>query len=251
MADFLVFQLYAPLASWGDIAIGERRGSDDRPSRSALLGLVAGALGIRRDEEERHRTLSESLCVGVEICVPGRSLADYHTAQAPKGKGPWPTRAAELAGPRRDLFTVLSRRYYYAEAYWKAALWAHNGAADLGAIEAALKAPVYTPYLGRKACPPALPLNPRRVAAAGLADAFAAYPDDATLSDKLLPPHRRPSRRRIAADLDALTEPQADSLNERRDAFHSRVRWQFVPRTEVQYWRTLEETEDRDVPQPG
>ncbi|WP_295540003.1 CRISPR-associated protein Cas5, partial [Thiolapillus sp.] len=51
MDDYLVFQLYAPLASWGGQAVGQERPSDDHPGRSALLGLLAAALGIRREEE--------------------------------------------------------------------------------------------------------------------------------------------------------------------------------------------------------
>ena len=53
MKEYLVFQLYAPLASWGEEASGEIRHSATVPTRSALLGLLAAALGIRRDEEER------------------------------------------------------------------------------------------------------------------------------------------------------------------------------------------------------
>ncbi len=44
MDNYLVFQLYAPLAAWGGQAVGQERPSDDHPSRSALLGLLAAAL---------------------------------------------------------------------------------------------------------------------------------------------------------------------------------------------------------------
>ena len=45
MPDFLTFALAAPLAAMGEIAVGERRGSWDRPGRSAVLGLIAAVLG--------------------------------------------------------------------------------------------------------------------------------------------------------------------------------------------------------------
>jgi len=46
--DFLVFQLQAPLASWGDTAVGEYRGSYEYPGESALLGLLAAVIwGLR------------------------------------------------------------------------------------------------------------------------------------------------------------------------------------------------------------
>ncbi|PAP57596.1 type I-E CRISPR-associated protein Cas5/CasD, partial [Salmonella enterica subsp. enterica serovar Braenderup] len=53
MSQYLVFQLHGPMASWGVDAPGEVRHSQAQPSRSALLGLLAAALGIRRDEEAR------------------------------------------------------------------------------------------------------------------------------------------------------------------------------------------------------
>ena len=37
---FLVFQLVAPLAAWGDVAVGQTRGSRDAPGESALVGLL-------------------------------------------------------------------------------------------------------------------------------------------------------------------------------------------------------------------
>lgn len=45
---FLTATLYAPTGSFGDIAVGERRGTERRPTRSALLGLLGASLGIER-----------------------------------------------------------------------------------------------------------------------------------------------------------------------------------------------------------
>ena len=42
--DYLVFQLQAPLAAWGEPAVGEYRGSAAHPGESALLGLLAAPL---------------------------------------------------------------------------------------------------------------------------------------------------------------------------------------------------------------
>jgi CRISPR system Cascade subunit CasD len=57
MSQYLVFQLHGPMASWGVDAPGEVRHSHELPSRSALLGLLAAALGIRREEEQRLKRL--------------------------------------------------------------------------------------------------------------------------------------------------------------------------------------------------
>ena len=48
---FLLFTLYAPMGSFGEIAVGERRMSWARPGRSAILGLVAAAQGVDRADE--------------------------------------------------------------------------------------------------------------------------------------------------------------------------------------------------------
>ena len=39
MPTYLTFALVAPLGAMGELAVGERRGSWDRPGRSAVLGL--------------------------------------------------------------------------------------------------------------------------------------------------------------------------------------------------------------------
>ena len=46
MAEFLLFQLYGPMASWGEAAAGEVRHTASWPTRSALTGLLGAALGI-------------------------------------------------------------------------------------------------------------------------------------------------------------------------------------------------------------
>ena len=81
MTDFLLFTLYAPLASWGDIAVGGARNSWDRPSRSAVLGLLAAALGIPREKQERHAALDIGYGLAVRLDAGGTSLQDFHTVQ--------------------------------------------------------------------------------------------------------------------------------------------------------------------------
>jgi len=83
MKNYLLFRLYGPLVSWGDIAVGVNRPSYDHPSKSAIMGLIAAALGIRRDEEEKHRELSELYNFAVAVYSSGTFLRDYHTVQIP------------------------------------------------------------------------------------------------------------------------------------------------------------------------
>src|SRR6185295_12377864 len=61
MPSFLVFRLYGPLASWGEVAVGEVRPSNLHPTRSALLGLLGAALGLRRSDEAALADLARTV----------------------------------------------------------------------------------------------------------------------------------------------------------------------------------------------
>ena len=58
MSNHLVFTLHATIGSFGALAVGERRGGFERPAKSAVLGLVAAALGLERDDEEAQIALA-------------------------------------------------------------------------------------------------------------------------------------------------------------------------------------------------
>ena len=109
--DYLVFQLQAPLSSWGEPAVGEFRGTAEHPSQSALVGLLGAALGIWRDDEAAHAALRDGYGFAVGLQSGGSLLRDFHTAQVPKHsalKGrPLATRRDELAVPKADLGTIL------------------------------------------------------------------------------------------------------------------------------------------------
>ena len=234
--NFLLFRLYAPLASWGDVAVGEFRPSFGYPGRSALLGLIGAALGIDRSDEESHRRLDDGLGFAVAVYSEGTLLRDYHTAQVPGAadlkKRPHRTRADELAVPRHDLNTILSTRDYRQDALSVVGTWlrAASTGVDLDELHGALDRPRFTLYLGRKACPPALRLSPQVVEAADFRTAlsharFPAIEDAAALN---LP--SRPLR--VAwEDGPSVGWPQSFSVP-RKDAPLSRRRWQFGDRTE-------------------
>lgn len=173
---FLVFQLYGPLAAWGDVAIGSVRPAADRPSRSGVLGLVAAGLGIPRTDAPRRAAVAASLGVGVRVDAAGVPLVDYHTAQVAAGPAARraPTRREELdSGPLR---TVLSSRTYRADARATVVLWVRPGASHtLAEVADALRTPRFPLALGRRSCPPTLPLDPRLVDAASVPEALTAY----------------------------------------------------------------------------
>jgi CRISPR system Cascade subunit CasD len=242
MPAFLCFTLFAPLASFGDVAVGERRLSLERPGRSAVLGLVAAALGIERRDQPALDALAASLLVAVHGLCPGALLEDYHTAQVPparrRGGGDvrHATRRDELAAP--GLGTILSRRDYRQQPWHEVALFAGADATvALATVEAALRAPRFVLYHGRKSCPLGLPPDPQLVRQDDLGAALAAYEQASVARRMLAQAGRGPAPDTLYADigLAGLLGPgwRVDRIVERRDAAGDRRRWQFTVRQEL------------------
>ena len=251
MTDYLLLRLYGPLASWGEIAVGELRHSAVHPSRSALLGLLAAALGIERSDETAQQALTAGYRFGIKLECTGSPLRDYHTVQVgvPPRKFQFRSRRQELAADKVE--TILSAREYRCDSLALVAVEALSGApVDLDDLARALRQPHFALYLGRKSCPLALPLLPQRVSAATLREALdsARLPSLLGLLDRRESGQTWPSRqdrqflrpgpaRYYWEDgMEAGMEASFDSW--RHDQPLSRSRWQFAPRRE---WVALSE----------
>lgn len=246
MPEFLTFALAAPLAAMGEIAVGERRGSWDRPGRSAVLGLIAACLGVERpaprglsrgdpdDDEAAHAALEAGYGLAFRQQRLGPLLADYHTAQVPPARRGrhFATRAEELAAG--DLETILSRRDYRTDVLVVAALWQQPGARwPLAEVEAALRTPHYTPYFGRKSCPLMLPLAPRRDEAADPAAALELRAAHGPEPERQLYRFSGPAIVTMTAADAREFGLTFDRIDIRRDAVRSRRRWQFALREDA------------------
>ena len=242
MRQFLLFQLYGPMASWGDVAVGEQRPTASHPSKSAILGLLAASKGIRRDEEALHREMADAYGFGVRVDAAGELLRDYHTAQVPptKGKAHYFTRRDELRSS--ELNTILSSRDYRMDARYVVALWVKDSVPPFSLEELCdgLKRPRFVPYLGRKACPLAVPMRPQLMEVASLKAAFdtVEFPDDGLLVQI---PHDG-SRSYYWEELDGdSTGMVASMVYPRRDQQLSRSRWQFAERNEFYFTESVKE----------
>ena len=244
--DYLVFQLQAPLSSWGEPAVGEFRGTAEHPSQSALVGLLGAALGIWRDDEAAHAALRDGYGFAVGLQSSGSLLRDFHTAQVPphaKLKGlPHATRRDELAVPKAELSTILSTRDYRQNAASLVAVQARGSRPppyDLPALAQALREPQFTLFLGRKSCPPAAPLWPQVIDAASAKAAFALYGQlheaarQAVADNRgRLPLETLPQLTRIAFDDHVHAGVPHDLSVRRKDRLIRRKGWQFGDRTE-------------------
>jgi CRISPR system Cascade subunit CasD len=247
MQAYLTFALVAPLASFGAIAVGERRSGWDRPARSAVLGLIGACLGLEREDDAGQEALATEYAVALLCHSPGRLLADYHTTQVPSAKRGrrFATRAEELDFPSHELNTILSRRDYRSGAWHLGAIsLRHAGARwTLDELAAAMHRPCFVPYLGRKSCPLGLPLAPQIINApdvpAALLERHQSGPEAGlpasnsdTLRGTLADP---PVATTIVLDADLIDPHDRRHLRTefRRDQPRSRRRWQFDLREEA------------------
>lgn len=172
--EFLVLRLYGPLAAWGDVAVGEVRPILTHPTKSALLGLLGAALGVRRDESELLSLMADSYGFAVSSEGRGTRIRDFHTVQsAPlvneKGyrSGYLMNRQRELSICVQELHTTLTYRDYICDVIYTVAVWMKSSLApfDLSQLCEALREPVFVPYLGRKSCVLSRPMESQIVSA--------------------------------------------------------------------------------------
>lgn len=174
----LLLRLAAPLQSWGADSKFETRKTNREPTKSGIIGLLAAALGLRRDDTAGLARLN-GLHFAVRADREGSLLVDFHTANREedrkKGKAPYVT-----------------YRHYLQDAVFLVGLESEDTAL-LQELETALKHPVYPLYLGRRSCPPTLPLC-LGIRAGKLLDTLRAEP--------LLVKQRNGAPLRIVADAD-------------------------------------------------
>lgn len=232
MMEHLIFCLYGPIVSWGGIAVGEERPSYAYPTKSAVIGMVEAALGIRGDEEEKHRQLYDALGYAVEVYSFGNPLRDYNTVMTPETQKnrKFSTRKDELMLDKEEINTITSCRDYITDACYKVCLWEKGeGSYTLREIKEALIEPEFVLYLGRKACPPALFFNPLLVQTDTLLEAL----NKVDLSDiEILSPIQREKNRHIYWDEHLSPGMEVTEQIVKRDKIANRRLWQFFNRLE-------------------
>ncbi len=142
----LLLRLSGPMQSWGVQSRFTVRDTGLEPSKSGVVGLLCAALGRRREEPVADLA---ALAMGVRVDQEGVMARDYHTA----GKGGILKASGQVE--RKNL--VVSNRYYLSDARFLVGLEGDD--LDLLAqLHAALRDPVWTLYLGRKAFVPGEPV---------------------------------------------------------------------------------------------
>jgi len=161
---FLALYLRAPLQSWGAASKFGDRGTLDAPTRSGLLGMIAAACGIDKNDEARDREWLErartaKLSLIVLAFRRGDRMTDYHTVGARYDKDdPWQKRMiptkAEDGSPKKD--PTVTHRDYLTDSVFGAVI---SGDDELVAEMAeGLSNPVWGVWFGRKSCIPTEPI---------------------------------------------------------------------------------------------
>ena len=235
MTAWLVIFVSAPLASFGEELGNVRRGSADRPTRSALLGLAGAALGVERADADGQKRLSASFLAVTRTLRAGAPLTDFHTYQSlPAAKGPVTTRAEALAR-RGDIETSITRREYRADGLWQAAYAAREGGAlTLEALSEAFLRPRFVLFAGRKSCPLEQPLAPLLVEAEDVEAAFVAHARH--VNARLKPRVLAEEDGSLGVDERLVQSTRNVSRRHRRnDEPGDRLRWHFSARYERVY----------------
>lgn len=165
---FIYFKLNAPLQSWGERAKWNYRGTEMKPTKSGIVGLISCCLGIGRNDSKLV-SLSESIHMAVRTLKTGLVMTDFHTVMASSGKN------FLLANGDIDKKgdPILTYRQYIQDAMFDVFLWGDEDALD--DCYMAMLHPVWTPYLGRKSCVPSVPLLPCIIEAESIDDAVRMY----------------------------------------------------------------------------
>lgn len=263
MSKFLLFYLWGPLQSWGGIAVGAVRPTETLPTKSGIVGLLAGALGIRRNGDDAVvlGALSRGIEFGVRLDARGKRCTDYHTTQVPKL-----LRYQQARNRREELIdaphagaklnTILSTREYLQDAAylvivgriesppsvvvperWRS-LFEVDGRLSLTRLAEALTHPCFVPSLGRKSCCVGLPFMPQVVEVGTMNEALQQYPltEVRRLLDEPLT-----ERRRFLPPVDSLVDLHwegerggvtASKEGIRRDELDDRRRWAYQARIE-------------------
>lgn len=138
----LLLRIAAPLQSWGSSSRFPDRKTDVAPTKSGIIGMVAAALGRKRND-----SIDDLINLGFAVRIEQEGNIESDSQNATQWKRDTGKKNNTL--PR-------SIRYYISDGIFLVALEGEKE--KLEEIAHALKHPVFHLFLGRKSCPPNTPL---------------------------------------------------------------------------------------------
>ena len=162
---FLMFTLASPLICFGETARWDHRGTEDMPTKSAVIGLLGCCLGLPRGDAGLCR-LDEKLHMAAWREQSGPLLTDFQTVQSPTG-----AILNAMRKPRGS--TIITPKQYLQDAVFHVLLYGDDDL--LTECEAAMRRPKWVVSLGRRGCPPSVPIVPHVFEAATVREALEKH----------------------------------------------------------------------------
>ena len=184
----VVLLLTGPMQSWGERAAFSDRDTLPHPTRSGIIGMISAALG---HDKTVDLSWADGLKVQVRADQPGLVMRDFHMVGG--GYKPGTGMVTADGTPRKGSdgrpSGTITKRHYLADASFVVTI--HHDDADLiDQIAAALNAPRWPIFLGRKSCPPAHPvvLGTTTADAVTILSGLPAYATVGPPADRSWPP---------------------------------------------------------------
>lgn len=157
----LPLALQGPMMAFGIGTHEREKPTSTTPTKSAVLGLVAAALGrtFTDPQDDLH-----ALMLHVRVDDPGQVQSDFQIVR----------QALRADGSVNPFLTPVRREYLYGAAFL---VLLEGPAYILGSVGEALLNPAFPPYLGRRSCPPARPLYVQAPKTAEPLTVMAEVPD--------------------------------------------------------------------------
>lgn len=204
----LLLRLEGPMQSWGTESRFRVRDAGREPSKSGVVGMLCAALGRPRSAPVADLA---ALRMGVRVDREGVVRVDYQTA----GGGAWLNgRYGVTRAENAGMETSVSSRAYLSDASFVVGLEAHTPDQEvlLAQLDAALRAPVWPLFLGRKGFTPGRPVHLPDAPEYGGPGLVRTSLEEALRDTPAAPPRRREPRDtplRLVIETD-LSDPNAE-----------------------------------------
>ena len=222
----LVFRIKSQIASFGRLSVGEKRLTENSPTKSQILGLINGCMGNNKESFDffNFDLASKKIDYNKNKMT---SLKDHHTIVNLQKSGFKKIKGAitrkNMLEVKNDLNTTLSDRYYYENVDFLIAINVEDEKAEI--IKNALIKPEYAPYIGRKCCVLSEPFAPEIINADDVFELFKEYEKKYGIA---------PINNAVRCDSYFNIEKYSKVKREKRDVKENIQLWQFSKRNEYE-----------------
>lgn len=137
----LVLKCSSPMQSWSNDSRFNIRSAGRYPSRSGIIGIIASALGMDRNEP---LDIFDGISTSIRIDKKGIVYPDYQVVHR------WNRKNGNITAKGNAIAN--DNRYYIEDGIFMVFIEGDDGIIDKFAD--AIQYPVYSLFLGRKSCPP-------------------------------------------------------------------------------------------------